>query len=101
VNGALFSPRALRELRAAAAFIAEERPETAEQLLLQAIEAAERIAVKPMLARVDLHLAPARFRFWSLRGFPYLLVIDTKPTPPLVTRFVHQARDLPAILRDL
>lgn len=101
MSGALFSPRALRELRAAAAFIAEERPETAEQLLLQTIAAAERVVAKPTLARADPHLAPARFQFWSLRGFPYLLVIDTKLDPPVVTRFVHQARDLPAILRDL
>jgi toxin ParE1/3/4 len=100
VSSALFSPRAVRELRAAAAFIAEEWPEAAENLLLEAIAAAERVVAKPLRARIDLRFATARFKFWLLRGFPYLLVIDTKREPPVVTRFVHQARDLPIVLRD-
>jgi hypothetical protein len=32
---------------------------------------------------------------------PYLLVIDTSADPPVVARFVHQARDLPAVPDDL
>lgn len=54
-----------------------------------------------MLARVEPRLAPARFRFWSLRGYPYLLVIDTENDPPFVARFVNQSRDLPVALSDL
>ena len=97
----LFAPRALRELREAAAWIAEDNPGAAEALLRAAVQASEMIAAKPGLARVRLDLAPARFRFWSLRGYPYLLVFDVDRVPPVVARFVHQARDLPVALREL
>ncbi len=97
----LFAPRARRELREAAAWIAGENPAAAEALLRATLRAAELVAAKPGLARVRLDLAPARFRFWSLRGYPYLLVFDVDRTPPVVARFVHQARDLPVLLSDL
>jgi hypothetical protein len=41
-------------------------------------------------------LVPARYRFRPLRGFPYLLVDDAEAEPPIILRFVHQSRDLPA-----
>ena len=97
----LFTPRASHELRAAAEWIAEDSPETAENMLTAALEAAGRVLQRPMLARVELRLAPPRYRFWSLRGYPYLLVIDTENEPPVIARFVHQARDLPVHLDDL
>jgi plasmid stabilization system protein ParE len=97
----LFAPRARRELRAAAAWIAGENPDAAEALLRAALRAAELVAANPTRARVRLDLAPARFRLWSLRGYPYLLVFDVDRTPPVVARFVHQARDLPVLLSDL
>jgi len=31
-------------------------------------------------------------------GFPYLLVYDAGTMPPMIVRFVHQARDLPNVL---
>ena len=92
----LFAPRAARELREAAAWIAESDPGTAENLLRAALAAAGRLARQPHLARVEAQLAPERFRFWSLRGYPYLLVIDTARSPAVVARFVHGSRDLPA-----
>ena len=94
----LFTPRASRELSAAAAWIAEDNPDAAENLLSAAISAAKRVTQRPMIARVELKLAPDRYRFWSLRGYPYLLVIDTENDPPVVARFVHQTRDLPVLL---
>jgi plasmid stabilization system protein ParE len=97
----LFAPRARRELRDAAAWIAEDNPAAAEGLLRATLRAAELVAARPGIARVRLDLAPARFRFWSLRGYPYLLVFDVDRTPPVVARFVHQARDLPVLLSDL
>ena len=93
----LFTPRARRELRQAAEWIAADNPIAAENLLA----AARLLTQKPLLARVQLSFAPGRYRFWSLRGYPYLLVIDTENDPPVVARFVHQARDLPAVLDDL
>ena len=69
--------------------------------MAEAVAAAKRVRANPMLARTDARFAPSRFRFWSLRAFHYLLVFDTRLDPPIVTRFVHQARDLPVVLRDL
>lgn len=96
-----FAPRARRELRQAAEWIAEDNPTAAEALLRAAIRAADMIAARPGLGHVRLDLAPERFRFWSLRGFPYVLVYDTGRTPPVIARIVHQSRDLPAVLGDL
>lgn len=98
---ARFSPRARRELREAASWIAEDNPVAAEALLRAAIVAAELVAARPAIARARLDLAPTCYRFWSLRGFPYLLVFNMDRNPPIVARFVHQARDLPEVLKDL
>ena len=92
-----FTPRARRELLQAVAWIAEDNPAAAEALLA----AADLVSARPALARVRPELAPARFRFWSLRGYPYLLVFDVAHDPPVIARMVHQARDLPVTLRDL
>ena len=94
----IFSPRAQREMREAAVWIAEDNPAAAEALLAAAIGAARRLQARPKLGRVRLELAPQRYRFWSLRGFPYLLVYDAKADPPVILRFVHQSRDLPGVL---
>ena len=101
MNDAAFTPHARRELEAAIAWIADDNPDAAQGLLRAALQAASMITGKPNLARVRLDLAPTRYRFWSLRGYPYLLIFDTDTDPPVVARFVHQARDLPAVLNDL
>jgi plasmid stabilization system protein ParE len=101
MTSGLFTPRARRELREAAKRIAEDNPTAAESLLSTALAAAQQATLKPLLARAQLSLAPARYRFWSLRGYPCLLVIDTENNPPVVARFVHHARDHPAALEDL
>ena len=98
---AVFSPRARRELIDAVAWIAERNPAAAQALLRAALQAADLVSGKPMLARTQAALAPPRFRFWSLRGYLYLLVFDVSETPAVVARFVHQARDLPVALGDL
>lgn len=97
----LFTPRARRELLQAVAWIAEDNQDAAEALLAAVLRAAELVSAKPALARVRPELAPARFRFWSLRGYPYLLVFDVEHDPPVIARMVHQARDLPVMLSDL
>ena len=43
----------------------------------------------------DPAVAPERYRFWSLRGVPYLLVCDAEAEPPIILCFLHQSRDLP------
>jgi toxin ParE1/3/4 len=98
VTSRIFSPRAQRELREAAVWIAEHNPAAAEALLAAAIGAARRLQARPKLGRIRPELAPERYRFWSLRGFPYVLVYDTEAVPPIILRFVHQSRDLPVAL---
>jgi plasmid stabilization system protein ParE len=98
VTSPIFTPRARRELREAAMWVAEDNTAAADALLAAAIVAARRLQARPKLGRVRLDLAPERYRFWSLRGFPYLLVYDTEAEPPIILRFVHQSRDLPAVL---
>ncbi len=98
MSARLFAPRARRELRQAAVWIAEANPDTAEALLAAAVAAARMLQARPKLGRVRTDLAPERYRFWSLQGFPYLLVYDAEAEPPIVVRFVHTARDLPAAL---
>ena len=95
---ALFAPRAERELRDAVLWIEQDNPTAADALLAAAIAAARRLQARPKLGRVRLDLAPARYRFWSVRGFPYLLVYDAEAEPPIILRVVHQSRDLPTIL---
>jgi toxin ParE1/3/4 len=98
VTLALFAPRAERGLRDAVLWIEQDNPTAADALLAAAIAAARRLQARPKLGRVRLDLAPARYRFWSVRGFPYLLVYDAAAEPPIILRVVHQFRDLPAIL---
>jgi len=98
VTSPLFTPRAERELRDAVLWIEKDNPAAADALLAAAIAAARRLQARPKLGRVRLDLAPVRYRFWSLRGFPYLLVYDAEAEPPIILRVVHHSRDWSAIL---
>ena len=96
----LFSLRAQRELRAAAEWIAADNPQAARGLVRAAMRAAALLRRRPQLGARRLNWAPERYRFWPLRGFPYLIVYDVDAQPPHVVRFVHTARDLPAVLGE-
>ena len=70
--------------------------------MVQAVlDGADRIASRPGLGRLRPDLIPVPFRFWSVRGFPYLLVYDADRSPAQVVRVLHMARDLPNLLGDL
>jgi toxin ParE1/3/4 len=74
----------------------------AAQRLRQIVErAAKRIGERPLIGRRDLALADGRYRFWSVSGFPYLIVYRPDTSPPSIVRFVHTARDLTPLLADL
>ena len=79
-------------------WVAEDNAAAADALLAAALVTARRLQANPKLGRVRLDLAPDRYRLWSLRGFPYLLVYDAEAELPIIRRFVHQCRDLPAVL---
>ncbi|HEY1933116.1 MAG TPA: type II toxin-antitoxin system RelE/ParE family toxin [Acetobacteraceae bacterium] len=96
---ARFSARARREV--VAALEAMEHIAARRRLRLVIETAARRIGQYPALGRNELSLADARYRFWSISGFPYLLVYRSDTSPPSIVRFVHTARDLPPLLAEL
>jgi toxin ParE1/3/4 len=96
----IFTPRAARELEAAAERIAEDRPDSAEAFLLAALRAAARLVERPRLGSVRPYV-PSRYRFWPLRRYSYLLVYDTMAEPVRILRVVHMRRDLPRALTQL
>ena len=96
---ARFAGTARRELAKALREI--EHDAAAQRLREVVATAARRIGARPMLGRQALALADARYRFWSVPGFPYLLVYRPDLSPPSIVRFVHTARDLPVLLADL
>jgi len=94
----LLAPRAQRELRDAVEWIADDNPDAALALIAALTRTVSMLEAKPLLGRQRLALAPANFRFWLLRGFPYVLVYSVAHDPPLIVRVIHQSRDLAAAL---
>jgi toxin ParE1/3/4 len=84
--------RALEDIQHAAA---------ATRLKRAVAEAARRLGERPLLGRRDPALATARYRFWSVAGFPYVIVYRPDTVPPSIVRFVHTSRDLPQVLAEL
>lgn len=78
-----------------------EHPTAAERLKRTVDEAARLIGRHPAMGRFEPKLADARFRFWSISGFPYLMVYRPDTAPPSIVRFVHTAQDLGPLLREL
>jgi len=97
---AVFAPRARRDLREALDWIARDNEAAARALLEAALRGARFVAARPLAGRSRPDLLPPPFRFWSLRGFPYLLVYDASQQPPPILRMLHMARDLPNALDD-
>lgn len=60
-----FAPQAVRDVEAAAAWIADNAggPDVARRMVQAVLEAADRIAGRPELGRLQLDLVPAPFRF--------------------------------------
>ena len=98
---AILAPQAQKDLRAALRWIAADNPMAARGLR-DTVDAASRlIGARPEIGRFRPELTSARFRFWSLTGFPYLLVYEASVGPPRIARIVHTARDLPKVLAEL
>jgi len=79
---------------------AEDNLGAADALLAAAASAARTLSANPLLGRVRPELASEQFRFWPLRGFPYVLVYDATRQPIVIVRSVHQFRDLPTVLDE-
>ena len=78
-----------------------EHAAAAERLKRVVEHAARRIGERPLLGRHNPALADARYRFWSVSGFPHLIVYRPDTSPPSIVRFVHTSRDLAPLLADL
>jgi hypothetical protein len=54
-----------------------------------------------LAGRVRLDLAPARYRFWSLQRYRYLVVYEVAARTLRIVRLVHMARGLRPLLAYL
>ncbi len=97
----LLAPRAQRELRDAVRWIADDNPDAALALIAALTRTVIMLEASPPLGRTRPELAPDSYRFWPLRGFPYILVYNAVAKTPVVVRVVHQSRDLLEALSDL
>ncbi|CAA7621422.1 type II toxin-antitoxin system RelE/ParE family toxin [Magnetospirillum sp. UT-4] len=97
---AVFAPQAKRDLVEAVGWIARDNPAAALALRESVARAAHRLGEHPELGAERPALADPPVRFLVLAGFPYVLVYDAAPRPPLVLRVLHGARDLPEALRE-
>ena len=101
MSAAVLSPQARRDVLEAIRWITRDNPLAARALRAAVAQASERIGVHPLIGSVRPELAPARYRFVVLTGFPYVIVYNGERDPPLIVRILHGARDLPEVLRDL
>jgi plasmid stabilization system protein ParE len=98
---AILTLRARRELAKALERIAEDNPDAADHLYHAVREAARRIGANPALGARRPQLAGARYRFWSIPRYRYLLAYTDATSPPRIVRIVHTSRDLPRALGEL
>ena len=98
---AILTRRARRELAEALERIAEDNPDAAERLYNTVREAARRIGANPALGARRPRLASARYRFWSIPRYSYLVAYTDATNPPRIVRIVHTSRDLPRVLAEL
>jgi toxin ParE1/3/4 len=96
----VLSRRAEREFHAVLAYISAQQPRAAQRLRDRFAAALEHIGRHPEIGTRREDVLPDPFRFWPVDGYPYLIVYNSRRRPPTVARFVHGARDLPALLRD-
>ena len=73
----------------------------AERLLTSVLEAADRLAARPLLGRRRPDLLPDPFRFWSIPRHSLLLVYVADPAAPTILRVLSTDRDLGPILADM
>lgn len=100
MTSATLAPRARREFAGAAEWIARDNPRAAQSFRDAVARAAELIEGRPQIGSIRRHLLHEPFRFWSVAGFPYLIVYNAERVPPEIIAIVHTSRDVPHILRN-
>ena len=101
MTAAAFTPRARRDLSAAAEWIKTDNRAAARALRDAVINVAERIGRHTKIGRVRTDLLPEPYRFVSLTGFPYVVVYNCKRDPPLIVAVLHTSRDLKRVVKDI
>jgi toxin ParE1/3/4 len=96
---AILAPAAGGDLRTAWHWIRRDSRLAAAAFRTSVSEAADRIGTHRDIgvSRPDLTSEPVRFLF--LTRFPYVLVYDPEPTPPVILRVLHASRDIEGVLR--
>jgi len=98
---ATIAPQAKRELLAAASWISGDSPRAALKLTEVMLAAADALGRNPYLGHEQPDVARLPFRFFKMKGFPYVLVYDPTRSPPVIARMLHGARDLTDALKFL
>jgi len=99
VSAAVLAPQAQRDLLEAIRWIAADNPAAARALRAGVAAASERIGRHPLIGNTRPELADEAYRFVTVTGFPYVIVYNAERQPPLIVRVLHEARDLPEVLR--
>jgi toxin ParE1/3/4 len=79
-------------------WIRNDNPTAAQGLHDAVQQAAVRIAQFPEIGRLRPDVTTLGLRLLPLTGFPYVIVYDARPKPPVIVRVLHGARDLPDLL---
>jgi plasmid stabilization system protein ParE len=98
---ASLTPKARRELHAAARWIARDSPRAALKLVSTMTDAADALGRNPHLGVEQPDLVRRPFRLFPMKGYPYVLIYDPAPYPPIIARMLHGARDLAEVLKSL
>ena len=98
-----FAPQAQADLDELVSWILDRgvAAVVAERLLLSVLEAANRLAARPLLGRHQPDLLPDPFRFWSIPRHSLLLIYVADPAAPTILRVLSTDRDLGPILADM
>ena len=101
MSSAVLSPAARRDLLDAVRWIAWDNPAAALALRDAIVKASKHIGAHTDFGVSRPDLADPPYRFVMLTGFPYVVVYNADRRPPVIVRILHNARDLPEVLRDL
>jgi len=90
------TPSAQADINEIVAYIRERSPQSAKAVRVKLYQEIARLAEFPNLGHTRDDIDFPGVRFWSV--YAYLIVYRPDPTPIMVIRVLHGARDLPRIL---
>lgn len=98
-----FAPRAQADLDEAVGWLLDHgyAAAAAERLLASVLDAADRLAARPLLGRRRPELLPDPFRFWSIPRHSLVLVYQADPDRLTILRVLSTNRDLGPLLDEL